>query len=339
MREADLTLKPEKCSFGLRKIKLLGHVVDSDGIKMDPDKIVAVKNFKIPINLTGIRSFLGLAGYYRRFILDFSILASPLSHLTKKNVKFEWGEEQDKAFNLLKGKLCDFPVLIHFDPEKPVELRCDASGYGLGSALLHLTDEGPRVIQYASRLMSDCEKKYSTTEKECLAVVWAIEKFKQYLNGLTFNVVTDHCALCWLRTKSTLPGRLCRWALQLQPYQFKVVYKSGKLHKDADCLSRFPIEEKPIKQEVADLDLVLFNVERQESFVEHQSGDSFIKYIWQGLRNKREVKAIEEKELSSFCELNGTLFKRIDLLNSKKLVMVVPNILIPDMIYSCHDDA
>jgi len=163
-----------------------------------------------------------------------------------------------------------------------------ASSYGLGSALVHLCEEGPRVIQYASRLLSDCELRYSTTEKECLAVVWAVEKFKQFLIGLEFTVVTDHCALCWLRTKTTLPGRLCRWALQLQPFHFKVIYKSGKLHKDADCLSRFPLNEKLLKKEINELDRVLFNVEQRVN-ISLLKKDSFIKNIKSGLRGERDV--------------------------------------------------
>ena len=254
IRKAKLKLKLGKCHFCYPEIKFLGYIVGKDGIKTDQEKIEKVKNFPRPTNITELKSFIGLASYYRRFIEGFSKISKPLTELQegisftknkminkmikKKNIEENWTDKQEKCFLELKKRLTEAPVLMYPDFDKPFKLYTDASGKALGAVLQQKgIDEKEHVIAYASKSLTKAEQNYSTTELECLAVVWAIEKFHHYLMGEKFTVVTDHYALKWLRTQP-IKGRIGRWILKLQAYDFEVEYKEGKRHSNADALSR-----------------------------------------------------------------------------------------------------
>jgi len=238
LRDAKLKLRLEKCYLCFKEIKFLGYIIGSEGMKVDQEKIEKVKNFPIPKNVSELRSFIGLASYYRRFIKDFSKIAKPLTDLFQKERDYEWNTKQEESFEKLKEKLTTTPVLMFPDFEKEFVLYTDASGYALGAVLSQKgKDEKEHVIAYASKSLTKAEQNYSTTELECYAVIWGIEKFHHYLAGRKFKVVTDHYALKWLQT-AALKGRRARWILRLQPYDFEVVYKEGRKHKNADTLSR-----------------------------------------------------------------------------------------------------
>lgn len=251
IKNAGLILNSKKCTFCARQINILGHLVSREGIRPDPEKVRAVQNFPVLKNIRDVRSFLGLCSYYRRFIKDFCVQARPLQELLKNDSKFTWGVDQKEAFENLKTALTSEPVLGLFDGNAPTELHTDASGYGIGAVLVQLQVGKERVIAYASRTLTKAEKNYSTTERECLAAVWAITKFRPYLFGRHFKIVTDHHSLCWLAGLKDPSGRLARWALRLQEYDVEVIYKSGKKHKDADSLSRYPLEDKAITPALA----------------------------------------------------------------------------------------
>ncbi|GFW76920.1 hypothetical protein TNCV_2030251 [Trichonephila clavipes] len=180
----------------------------------------------------------------KRFIKGFCYLAEPLQSLLKSGVEFHWGPEEVEAFNSLKKALTSDPVLGMYDERASTEIHPDASGYGIGAVLVQIQNNVEKVIAYASRTLTKAEKNYSTTERECLAIVWATNKFRPYIFGKHFTVVTDHHSLCWLMNLKDPSGRLARWALRLQEHDFDVKYKTGKKHSDADALSRNPVEEE-----------------------------------------------------------------------------------------------
>ncbi|UYV75173.1 hypothetical protein LAZ67_12002747, partial [Cordylochernes scorpioides] len=201
IQKAGLSLNHKKCIFGSRRIKILGHLVDANGIHPDPDKVEAVSKFPRPRNISELKSFLGLCSYYQRFIENFADKARSLHDLLKTEKQFYWDAAQEKAFEVLKTALISEPVSGHFDESADTHLHTDASGHGIGAVLLQIQGGKERPIAYASRSLTKAENNYSTTEKECLAVVWSISKFRPYLFGRPFRVVTDHHSLCWLHQK------------------------------------------------------------------------------------------------------------------------------------------
>lgn len=240
LREARLRLNPDKCKFCVDQLRYLGHIVDREGIRTDPEKVSAVANWPEPRNVKQIRQFIGMASWYRRFIANFSTITAPLTALTRKNVRWVWGPEQSEAFSTIKVKLTSAPVLTCPDFTRRFYLQTDASTSGLGAVLTQQYKEGERVVAYASRTLNTAEKNYSATELECLAVVWGIRRMKNYLEGYAFTVITDHQALKWLQRLESPTGRLGRWVFELQQYDFDVKYRKGVLNKVADALSRYP---------------------------------------------------------------------------------------------------
>ena len=240
LNEVNLKLSIEKSKFCQKEVKFLGHIVSEQGIKVDERKIQSIKEFPIPKNLRELRGFLGLASYYRKFIEKFSHVAKPLNILLKKDVKYNWNEKCQKAFEELKRRLINAPILRYPDFKKPFYIITDASGIGLG-AILSQKDEYGReyVIEYASRSLNNAESNYSAQELECLAVYWAVEHFYPYIGYNKFYLVTDNAALKWLHT-SGLKQRRGRWIHMLQEYDFEVIHRAGKKNTNADALSRIP---------------------------------------------------------------------------------------------------
>ena len=242
IKAAGLRLKISKCNFGETRLKMLGHIVDQDGIHSDPEKVEAARDFPRPKTVKDIQSFIGLCSYYRKFIPNFAEQARPLTILTKDKEPYNWNKEQEEGFNYLKESLVTCATLAHPDYSQPMIIHPDASGYGLGAILLQVIDGKEKPLGFASRLLKGSELNYNITEKECLAAVWALQKFRYIIWGCKTTIVTDHHALCWLLSKKELAGRLARWAAFVQGIELEIVHKSGKKHTDADALSRYPIE-------------------------------------------------------------------------------------------------
>ncbi|UYV73515.1 hypothetical protein LAZ67_10003901, partial [Cordylochernes scorpioides] len=242
-RESNLRLNDKKCRFAFEELEILGYITSKHGIKPAEHNIKAVRNFPRPKKVKEVQSFLGMCSYYRKFIKDFSKIADPLTNLIKKSVSFTWTERQEEAFQTLKIALLSPPILGHFNPNASTYVHTDASNIGIGATLVQDIGGEEKVISYLSRTLSKAEQNYSTTEKECLAVVWSMSKLRPYLYGRHFKIVTDHHALCWLKNLKDPTGRLARWALKIQEYDFDIIHKSGKKHLDADGLSRGPLPE------------------------------------------------------------------------------------------------
>ena len=241
---AGLSLNPEKCVFCKPEVAYLGFLVNRDGTRPNPAKVEPIKNYPTPKNLRDVRKFQGMASWYRRFIPNYATIAEPITRLTKKNYKFEWLEEQQHAFELLKAMIMLAPTLQRPAPNSPFIVQTDASDVGLGAVLLQEVEGLERVLEFASRVLAPAERNYSVTERECLAVVWAIGKFRPYIDGYDFKVVTDHSSLRWLCQMKNPTSRLARWALELQGHKFTIEHRKGHLNYVADALSRMYEEEE-----------------------------------------------------------------------------------------------
>ena len=240
LREANVKLNPKKCNFVKQTVEYLGHVVTPAGISPNPDKVRVVQEFPTPSNLKELRNFLGLANYYRRFVKGCSHIAAPLNALTRKGVSFKWSEQCAVAFDKLKRALVSAPVLAYPNFCEPFLLFVDASSTGIGFTLGQVQNGKEVVIAYNGRGLNQAEKSYSTTEREALALVEGIKKFQPYLHRRRFTVVTGHSSLRWLMNVKDASGRLARWALLLQQYDFEIVHRPGKVHGNADSFSRRP---------------------------------------------------------------------------------------------------
>jgi hypothetical protein len=239
--------KLDKCQFDRSNLPYLGHIVTREGIKTDPDKVKTIQEVKNPTTATEVRAFLGICSYYRKFIKDFADITEPLLQLLKKRAKFVWTDECSNAVTILKQSLMQAPLLQRPNFTKPFTLTCDASEVGMG-AVLEQPNENNEMhpVMYWSKTLKPAERRYTTTERECLAIVQAIKNFRHYLYGSHFTVVTDHHALEWLQSAKDLEGRLQRWAMKLQPYDFTIKYRKGKEISNADGLSRLNHNDHPL---------------------------------------------------------------------------------------------
>nr|GEZ04075.1 reverse transcriptase domain-containing protein [Tanacetum cinerariifolium] len=234
--DTKLALNWEKSHFMVKEGIVLGHKISKKGIEVDKAKIEVISKLPHPTTVKGIRSFLGHAGFYRRFIKDFSKISRPMTHLLEKNSPFIFSNEYIQAFRTLKDKLTEAPILIAPNWDQPFELMCDASDYALRAILEQRIEKHFRLIHYASKTMNQAEANYTTTEKEMLAVVYAFEKFCSYLIMNKSIVYTDHSALKYLFAKKDAKAHLLRWILLLQEFDFKVIDTRGAKNYAADHL-------------------------------------------------------------------------------------------------------
>ena len=245
LRQAKLKLGAEKCTFAAAEVSYLGHRVTADGLLPDPDLLKAIRDIEAPKSATEVRSFLGLAGYYRRYVKNFAAIAGPLHALTRKDTVFHWTPECQQAFDTLKLHLTNSPITAFPDFSLPFRLYTDASTAGLGAILAQVRDGKERIICCASRSLNQAEKAYPATKLECFAIVWAVAKFRPYLMALSFEVYTDHYALQWLKTMRTGSALLHRWSAALEEYNYVVKHRPGKIQTHVDGLSRLPVEPPP----------------------------------------------------------------------------------------------
>ncbi len=246
LQDAGLTLNRPKCEFNKPQLCYFGVILSANGLSPDPAKVDAVKNADQPTSVSEVRSFLGLTNYVSRFIPNYASIVEPLRLLTRQNVPWDWTDACQAALDSLKAHLSADTVMAYYDPNQEVDIITDASPVGLGAVLMQYQAKAPqttrRVISYASKTLTDTERRYSQTEREALAIKWACQKFHIYVYGTPFTVTTDHRPLVPMfnKTRANLPTRIERWQLQLQPYDVTVRYRPGA-DNPADYLSRHPV--------------------------------------------------------------------------------------------------
>ncbi|CAN6678112.1 unnamed protein product [Malus baccata var. baccata] len=307
--ETNLVLNWEKCHFMVKQGIVLGHIISEKGIEVDKSKIDLVRHLPSPTLVREVRSFLGHARFYRRFIKDFSKIAQPLCCLLQKEVAFEFNKECEIAFKTLKDLLTSAPIIMPPDWSLPFELMCDASDYAIGAVLGQRRNKQPHVIHYASRTLNDAQLNYSTTEKELLAVVFALDKFRSYLLGTKVIVYSDHAALKYLFTKKEAKPRLIRWMLLLQEFNIEIRDKKGSENGVADHLSRLVHEEDclPILETFPDEQLLSLEVSEPwyadlvNYLVTKQVPSTLDKYKRDKLRNDARFYVWDDPYLWKYC--------------------------------------
>ncbi len=340
LHKAGLTLNLKKCNLIQKSLRFLGHIVSEKGVTTDPTKVAAVKSFPVPQTAKDVQRFLGLAGWYHRFIPQFSEKAAPLHALKQKNVTWSWTDQCLQAFDTLKQDLVQAPVLITPDFTKPFCVQTDASNIGLGAVLTQESKGEENVIAYASRLLRGAEKAYSVSEKECLAVVWAVEKWRPYLEGRPFEVVTDHAALTWAFQHPKPSSRLIRWTIRLQGFHFTVRYRKGQCNVVPDVLSRNQVPNSPSDSlfitTAAKLTAQSYNlpVDLTQIAASQNSDDEI-----QDLMAKAVNQTLLDVTRVQYVIENRMLFRSVpDGKKGQKLQLVIPETHRQDFLQYAHDN-
>ena len=245
LRHANLKLGAENCTFAAKEVSYLGHRVTEEGLLPDSSLLAAIREIPPPKTATEVRFLLGLAGYYRRYVKNFAAIAGPLHALTRKDAVFHWSAECQATFDKLKTLLTTSPITAFPEFSQAFRLYTDASTAGLGAILAQVHDGKECIICCASRALNQAEKAYPATKLECLAIVWAVAKFRPYLMAMPFEVFTDHYALQWLKTMRTGSALLHRWSAALEEYDFTIRHRPGKDQTHVDGLSRLPVGPAP----------------------------------------------------------------------------------------------
>ena len=362
IRSAGFHLRLDKCRFARPELKFLGHIISGKGVSVDPAKVSAIVDYPAPIDVASVRRFLGMAGYYRRFVPSFSIVATPLFALTTKDTPFNWSSKCQHAFLELKRHLVEAPVLRYPDFNRPFVLYTDASRSGLGAVLSQADDEGhEHPVAYFSSSLKPNETHYAITELECLAVVKAVSTFRPYLLGRRFTIVTDHAALTWLmKTKELTNDRLTRWALKLQSFDFEVIYRRGDQHVNVDALSRVPaitpvVSSVSTAASMTSPVTATISIPGTPAVVPHastvpdspsnvvptsisawkeaQAHDPLIYSIFRSLTTSNPV---DDPNLRDYTVKDGLVFHRSD--QDAPLRLVAPTSLRPEILRSLHDE-
>ncbi|KAK3108827.1 hypothetical protein FSP39_016677 [Pinctada imbricata] len=292
LQRNGLTVNLKKCEFNKEKISFFGVVFQKEGISPDPAKVDAIHKATQPQNVQELRSFLGMTNYSARFIEHYATICEPLRRLTRKDIEWNWGPQQESAFNELKEKLSSETVIRYYNPRDEITIHVDASPVGLGAIM----SQNEQTVAYASRSLSDVESRYSQTEREALAIVWACEHFDIFIRGApNVDIITDHKPLERIWSKARPPLRIERWGLRLQPYKITIKYRPGK-DNPADYMSRHPV------------------VTNQRNTHEQKIAEQYVNFI----ATEAVPKAMTLNEIVTASKEDQTITKAIELVKSGK---------------------
>lgn len=330
LAQNGLTLKLSKCNFFFDKIDYLGYEVGAEGVRPGSTKTKAISEFPSPGNVHEVRRFLGLASFFRRFVKGFAVVARPLTALLKKDVPWKWGIDESEAFNKLKQVLIERPVLAIYDPEAETQLHTDASKVGVAGILMQKDPTGTlRAIAYYSRQTTPDEQKLHSYELETLAVISSLNKFRVYLLGVKFKIVTDCNALRTTLTKRDLIPRIARWWLQFLEYDCDIEYRAGKKMSHVDALSRSPIADEKDYSRLLDI----LTVGSDDWLTTYQQSDDEIKRITDIL-NDSKTKEVTEI-FKNYKLVNGRVYRVLD---NSAIRWLVPRGARWHLLKANHDD-
>lgn len=341
LKTAKLTLKLSKCYFGYTEVTYLGYKLSAEGVRPGDQKAMAIHQFPEPQNKHEVRRFLGLCGFFRRFIPHYAEIAQPISELLKEDVPFEWTVLQRKSFQVLKEKLVSKPVLQLFNPKAHTELHCDASSMGLSGMLLQRGEDNRlHLIHAVSKKTTAAEKHYHSSKQELMAMVWSMNRLRPYLIGIRFLVVTDCQAIVHLNTQKTTQPQVARWATLLSEFDFDIKHRPGVKMSHIDALSRAPTG-CPGDTEVEVLDErleVLVTMSEEDQVISMQRTDTKLNNIIDILsreesgRSKLEAEMVKDHSL-----VNGILYKEVMVDGVKNKLWVVPSAMRKSLVVRFHD--
>lgn len=329
LRFAGLKYRLSKSSFCQREVLYLGHVISQDGMSVAPHNVKKIVEFPNPKDKTGVRRLLGLFGFYRSFIKDFSKIAAPLITLTNKETPFHWNEECNRATGVLKARVTSAPILCFPDFTKQFILTTDASSIAVGGVLSQIRDDGKdHPIAFFSKALSKAEKKWDSCEQELYAIVCGVRHFRHYLLNTYFKIRTDNKACTYVLRKSELSPRLARWAIQLADYNYEIEHTPGRHNNVADALSR---AELVANVEIDPVDEEMRNAQSRDFYL-----GPILKYLEKGKfpadmtkRNSRLVR----KDSEDFQLVNGVLYRSQD----SKLLLAIPSSQRKSLLFSAHE--
>jgi hypothetical protein len=339
LNEANMTIKFSKSEFCKSSIPFLGYTLTTNGLEMDKSKLAPILNFPTPKNKTQLKSFLGCINYYNKFLAKFSKTVQPLLHLTSKKNKFIWTSKEDEAFAGIKRLFLETNVLHHPDVTKPFYLQTDASDFAVGGHLYQLLDNGDKAaVMFLSRTLQPAEQRFTTTEKELLAIVYCLQKTRYIILGTDLKIITDNHALTFLRTCKLLNNRLTRWILAIQEYNFEILHCKGADNPTADALSRAPSQHTPTGDQHQEL--TIHHIERIVSphlrddlrdLPTLQSTDPNLQRIYEIMSDPDNNP--EHTELSHTYKIhNQILYKKL----KDQWLIIVPEQIINKLIWECH---
>lgn len=335
LRKGGLTINLEKCRFLQSQVSYLGFEIGNGGITPGEQKTRAIIEYSIPKKAADVRRFLGMAGFFRRFIPKFAHIATPLYSLLKVAAPFTWGKDEQEAFDQLKSALSNKPVLRAFDPTLETEVHTDASALGLGAVLLQRDQQRKLQLVYAiSRRTSDPEKNYHSSKLELLAIVWAVMRLRPMLVNIRFTIVTDCQALLHLSTAKTINSQIVRWNNLLSEFDFNIVHRPGTKLAHVDALSRAPIEPNKLDLEARN-EIGMFVITNEHDEVAMQQyADPIIKAKRDILRKRAKEKTKHDLVETNGYELkNGIVYKR----RGEQLLFVAPKAMRKSLALRFHD--
>lgn len=350
IRDAGMTLN-DKCQFSQREIRFLGHVVNEQGIKADPQKVEAITKMREPGNLKELRTFLGLVNQLGRFTQNIAELSKPLRELLSKSAMWTWDHAQQKSFDEIKREICSVPILAHYDTNRETILASDASSYGLGAVLTQKQDDGTfRPVAFASRSMTETERRYAQIEKEALAITWGCEKFHQMIIGKEIKIHTDHKPLIPILNNKdidSLPPRVQRFRLRLMRFSYTCIHVPGKELNVPDALSRFPLdnegneEDRQLEEEselfVNLLEMSLPATEKRLSEIRHaQEKDDTCIQIMKFCQDGWPREKCLSKDLKPFYQVSGEITVANGLL-LKGTKLIIPQTMRSEILTRIHE--